>query len=78
MSPSSTSASRLIRKPKLFKVDLDGNVFCYHDIVAVLRVVAGGKSERHGQQFSTALIGLDLIANSSCGKKILITCLKNI
>ncbi|MFS7947050.1 hypothetical protein Hanom_Chr06g00543471 [Helianthus anomalus] len=49
MSSSSTSASSLIRKPKLFKVDLDGNVYCHHDIV-VLRVV-GRKSERHGQQF---------------------------
>ncbi|KAJ0694824.1 putative transcription factor GRF family [Helianthus annuus] len=50
MSSSSTSASSLIRKPKLFKVDLDGNVYCHHDIVVVLRVV-GRKSERHGQQF---------------------------
>ncbi|XP_022008476.1 uncharacterized protein LOC110907865 [Helianthus annuus] len=48
MSSSSTSA--VIRKPKVFKVDLDGNLYCHHDVVAVLRV-AGRKSERHGQEF---------------------------
>ncbi|MFS7926456.1 hypothetical protein Hanom_Chr04g00297281 [Helianthus anomalus] len=48
MSPSSTSG--LIRKPKLFKVDLDGNVYFHHDIIAVLRV-AGLKSERHCEEF---------------------------
>ncbi|KAJ0458133.1 putative transcription factor GRF family [Helianthus annuus] len=47
---SSSSTSGLIRKPKVFKVDLDGNVYCHHDIVAVLRV-AGLKSERHGEEF---------------------------
>ncbi|MFS7915470.1 hypothetical protein Hanom_Chr02g00165701 [Helianthus anomalus] len=31
---SSSSTSGIIRKPKLFKVDLDGNVYCHHDIVA--------------------------------------------
>ncbi|MFS7996978.1 hypothetical protein Hanom_Chr12g01136291 [Helianthus anomalus] len=36
--------------PKLIKVDLDGNLYCYHEIVAVLRM-AGPKSVRHGDQF---------------------------
>ncbi|MFS8025593.1 putative transcription factor GRF family [Helianthus anomalus] len=47
---TSSSTSGVIRKPKLFKVDLDGNVYFHHDIVAVLRV-AGLKSERHGEEF---------------------------
>ncbi|KAJ0717189.1 putative transcription factor GRF family [Helianthus annuus] len=47
---SSSSTSSIIQKPKLFKVDLDGNVYCHHDIVAVLRV-AGLKSKRYGEEF---------------------------
>ncbi|MFS7998544.1 hypothetical protein Hanom_Chr12g01155111 [Helianthus anomalus] len=47
---SSFSTYGLIRKPKLFKVDLDGSVYCHHDIGGVLRV-AGLKSERHGEEF---------------------------
>ncbi|KAJ0539994.1 hypothetical protein HanHA300_Chr08g0293091 [Helianthus annuus] len=47
---SSSSTSSIIQKPKLFKVYLDGNIYCHHDIVAVLRV-AGLKSERHGEEF---------------------------
>ncbi|KAM0022968.1 putative transcription factor GRF family [Helianthus debilis subsp. tardiflorus] len=47
---SSSSTSVVIRKPKVFKVDLDGNLYCHNDVVAVLRV-AGRKSERHGQEF---------------------------
>ncbi|MFS7901709.1 hypothetical protein Hanom_Chr01g00002811 [Helianthus anomalus] len=31
------------RTPKIFKVDLDGNLYCHHEIVAVLRM-AGPKS----------------------------------
>ncbi|KAJ0511360.1 putative transcription factor GRF family [Helianthus annuus] len=51
MSSSSTSStSGLIRRPRLFKVDLDGNVYCHHDILAVVRV-AGLKSQRHGEEF---------------------------
>ncbi|KAL9995781.1 putative transcription factor GRF family [Helianthus debilis subsp. tardiflorus] len=47
---SSSSTSCLIRRPRLFKVDLDGNVYCHHDILAVIRV-AGLKSQRHGEEF---------------------------
>ncbi|KAJ0470421.1 hypothetical protein HanIR_Chr14g0718641 [Helianthus annuus] len=47
---SSSSTSGLIRRPRLFKVDLDGNVYCHHDILAVVRV-AGLKSQRHGEEF---------------------------
>ncbi|MFS7942414.1 putative transcription factor GRF family [Helianthus anomalus] len=50
MSSSSTSSSTVSRNPKLFKVDLEGNVYCHHDVVAVVRVV-GRKSVRQGQQF---------------------------
>ncbi|KAJ0735617.1 putative transcription factor GRF family [Helianthus annuus] len=50
MSSSSTSASRVFRNPKMFKVDLKGNVYCHHDIVAVIRVV-GRKSLWQGQEF---------------------------
>ncbi|KAF5782663.1 putative transcription factor GRF family [Helianthus annuus] len=50
MSSSSTSASTLFRNPKMFKVDLQGNVYCHHDIIAVIRVV-GRKSVRQGQEF---------------------------
>ncbi|MFS7897132.1 hypothetical protein Hanom_Chr00s007087g01736481 [Helianthus anomalus] len=34
----------------MFKVDLQGNVYCHHDIVAVIRVV-GRKSVWQGQEF---------------------------
>ncbi|KAF5783364.1 hypothetical protein HanRHA438_Chr11g0519631 [Helianthus annuus] len=50
MSSSSTSASRVFRNPKMFKVDLQGNVYCHHDIVAVIQLV-GRKSLRQGQEF---------------------------
>ncbi|KAJ0788407.1 putative transcription factor GRF family [Helianthus annuus] len=50
MSSSSTSSSTVSRNLKLFKVDLEGNVYCHHDVVAVVRVV-GRKSVRQGQQF---------------------------
>ncbi|KAK1412203.1 hypothetical protein QVD17_33245 [Tagetes erecta] len=50
MSSSSTSVSNIIGNPRIFKVDLDGNVYCHHDIVAVLRVVRR-KTNHNGQQF---------------------------
>ncbi|MFS8032061.1 putative transcription factor GRF family [Helianthus anomalus] len=50
MSSSSTCASSVFRNPKIFKVDLEGNVYSHHDIVAVIRVV-GRKSLRQGQEF---------------------------
>ncbi|MFS7919684.1 putative transcription factor GRF family [Helianthus anomalus] len=50
MSSSSNSSWSVNRTPKLFKVDLDGNLYCHHEVVAVLRI-AGPKSVRHGDQF---------------------------
>ncbi|KAJ0714523.1 putative transcription factor GRF family [Helianthus annuus] len=50
MSSSSRSASSVFRNPKIFNVDLEGNVYCHHDTVAVIRVV-GRKSLRQGQEF---------------------------
>ncbi|MFS8026014.1 hypothetical protein Hanom_Chr16g01481971 [Helianthus anomalus] len=50
MSSSSTSSSTILRNAKLFKVDLEGNVYCHHDVVAFIRVV-GRKSVRQCQQF---------------------------
>ncbi|MFS7972155.1 hypothetical protein Hanom_Chr09g00841411 [Helianthus anomalus] len=56
MSSSSTSSSTVFKNPNFFKVDLEGNVYCHHDVIAVIRVV-GLKSVRQGQQFYDALIG---------------------
>ncbi|KAJ0914885.1 putative transcription factor GRF family [Helianthus annuus] len=50
MSSSSNSSWSVNRTPKLFKVDLDGNLYCHHEVVVVLRI-AGPKSVRHGDQF---------------------------
>ncbi|KAJ0836397.1 hypothetical protein HanRHA438_Chr16g0766491 [Helianthus annuus] len=50
MSPSSYSSWSVNRTPKIFKVNLDGNLYCHHEIVVVLRM-AGPKSVRHGDQF---------------------------
>ncbi|KAF5801646.1 putative transcription factor GRF family [Helianthus annuus] len=50
MSSSSNSSWSVNRTPKIFKVDLDGNLYCHHEIVPVLRM-AGRKSIRYGDQF---------------------------
>ncbi|MFS7901712.1 hypothetical protein Hanom_Chr01g00002851 [Helianthus anomalus] len=42
MSFSSKSSWSVNRTPKIFKVDLDGNLYCHHEMFAVLRM-AGPK-----------------------------------
>ncbi|MFS7921026.1 hypothetical protein Hanom_Chr03g00231781 [Helianthus anomalus] len=50
MSTSSSSISCLKKNPKFFKVDPDGNVYCNHDMLAILRVVSR-KRDRIGKEF---------------------------
>ncbi|MFS7890049.1 hypothetical protein Hanom_Chr00s000006g01614181 [Helianthus anomalus] len=50
MLTSSSSISCLNKNPKFFKVDLDGNVYCNHDMLAILRVVSR-KRDRIGKEF---------------------------
>ncbi|KAF5801247.1 putative transcription factor GRF family [Helianthus annuus] len=50
MFNSSNSSCNTNRIPKIFKVDMDGNLYCHHDIRAVIRV-AGRRSVRCGAEF---------------------------
>ncbi|KAJ0851195.1 putative transcription factor GRF family [Helianthus annuus] len=50
MSYCSNSASSANSKSKIFKIDLDGNVYCHHEIVAVVRMVRRN-NQRKGQEF---------------------------
>ncbi|KAK1425136.1 hypothetical protein QVD17_20481 [Tagetes erecta] len=50
MKSSSSSSSSVTKNPKIFKVDLEGNVYCNHDMVSIIRV-AGRRSPRIGQKF---------------------------
>ncbi|KAJ0548993.1 putative transcription factor GRF family [Helianthus annuus] len=50
MSTSSNSSCNTNRIPKIFKVDMDGNLYCHHEIRAVIRV-AGRRSVRCGAEF---------------------------
>ncbi|MFS7976608.1 hypothetical protein Hanom_Chr10g00894401 [Helianthus anomalus] len=72
MSYCSNSASSANRKSKIFKLNLDGNVYCHHEIVAVVRVV-GRNNQRNGQEFY-GCSKWHLTVNSSCGKKMLTIC----
>ncbi|MFS7973974.1 hypothetical protein Hanom_Chr09g00862981 [Helianthus anomalus] len=42
MSSSSNSSCSVKRNYKIFKVDLEANLYCHHEIVAIIRV-AGQK-----------------------------------
>ncbi|KAL8224387.1 hypothetical protein R6Q57_019862 [Mikania cordata] len=50
MSSSSTSSSVRKKQTRIFKVGVDGNVYCKHDMVAITRV-AGSRSTRQGHEF---------------------------
>ncbi|KAK1411621.1 hypothetical protein QVD17_38177 [Tagetes erecta] len=50
MSSSSSSSILPFKKLKSFRLGTDGNVYCNHNMVAVLRV-AGSRSFRHGHEF---------------------------
>ncbi|MFS7890013.1 hypothetical protein Hanom_Chr00s000006g01613791 [Helianthus anomalus] len=47
---SSSSTSGTKKNPKKFKVDIEGNVYCNHDILAISRVV-GRRNARSGEAF---------------------------
>ncbi|KAL8230365.1 hypothetical protein R6Q57_000143 [Mikania cordata] len=50
MSSTSSTAHSVNKNPKIFKIDLDRNLYCKHDLIAVRRVVQR-KSSRIGQEF---------------------------
>ena len=50
MSSSSSSSSHASQKPKLIRVDYEGNVYCNHDIIAATKV-AGLHKSRPGEEF---------------------------
>ncbi|KAK1430793.1 hypothetical protein QVD17_13807 [Tagetes erecta] len=50
MKSSSSSSTSVTKNPKIIKVDLEGNVYCNHDMVAIQRV-AGRRSARVGEKF---------------------------
>ncbi|KAK1429989.1 hypothetical protein QVD17_12386 [Tagetes erecta] len=50
MSSASSSTSSCKKNTKRFKVDIEGNVYRNHDLIAFQRV-AGRRSVRMGQEF---------------------------
>ncbi|KAL8255795.1 hypothetical protein R6Q59_030862 [Mikania micrantha] len=50
MSSTSSTAHSVNKNPKIFKIDLDRNLYCKHDLIVVRRVVQR-KSSRIGQEF---------------------------
>ncbi|KAL8191562.1 hypothetical protein R6Q57_028293 [Mikania cordata] len=50
MSSTSSTAHSVNKNPKIFKVDLDRNLYCKHDLIIVRRVVQR-KSSRIGHEF---------------------------
>ncbi|MFS7934063.1 hypothetical protein Hanom_Chr05g00387101 [Helianthus anomalus] len=50
MSSSYSSNTSQSHKPRIFSVDLEGNVYCHHYWLAVRRV-AGLRSSRAGHEF---------------------------
>ncbi|KAL8231220.1 hypothetical protein R6Q57_000998 [Mikania cordata] len=61
MSSTSSTAHSVNKNPKIFKIDLDRNLYCKHDLIAVRRVVQR-KSSRIGQEF----YGCPLWPNMDC------------
>ncbi|KAL8256332.1 hypothetical protein R6Q59_031399 [Mikania micrantha] len=50
MSSSSSSSSVQKKQIRIFKFGVDGNVYCNHDMVAIMRV-ARSRSTRQGHEF---------------------------
>ncbi|KAF5785275.1 putative transcription factor GRF family [Helianthus annuus] len=61
MSSSSLSSSIISKNPKIFRLGIDGRVYCNHELVAIRRV-ARNRSSRQGEEF----YGCPLWPGSDC------------